>query len=490
MRIIQLLIIVIFSKSILFAQSPSVELRGAWVATVANIDWPSAQNLKVGALKKEINSILDFYKEHNFNSVFVQVRPSADTFYPSKYEPWSKYLSGEQGKRPGWFFNPLNYWIKESHKRGIEFHAWINPYRITNNKNEILAKDHPANLHPDWVVAYGGKKYYNPGLEECRKHITQMVSEIVNKYDVDGIHFDDYFYPYPVSGQNFPDSTTYEIHKNGSESIEDWRRDNINTTIKELYTTIKSADPTIKFGISPFGVWRNKSDDVRGSDTFAGITNYDHLYADIITWLKKGWIDYVTPQLYWSIENKAVPFELLTQWWSGVSSGRAVYVGHALYKLNGNKQEWKNPQELINQIKIVRKDSLTGGSIYFSHKHLLMNKLCFTDSLTSNLYQYPALIPAMPWINSEKPSSPRKLRLENSIIKWSHRSSAKSEKPILYAIYAIRRGGYRQLVLLSSKTKADVSKFLNSNEKLYGFQITAVSKTNNESNASNIVLLK
>lgn len=470
------------------AQNPAIELRGAWVATVANIDWPSSKTLSPKKQKAEIISILDFYATHYFNTIFVQVRPGADTFYPSKLEPWSRYLTGVQGKSPG--YNPLKFWVREAHKRGIEFHAWINPFRITNSKEEKLVKSHPANLHPDWVVTYGGKKYYNPGVPECKEHIKSIVAELVENYDVDGIHFDDYFYPYPIHGEEFPDSLTYLSYNTNFSNIYDWRRQNVNAIIKELNTTIKGIKSTVKFGVSPFGVWRNKNNDERGSDTAAGITNYDDLYADVLKWLDKGWVDYVTPQLYWSTENPAVPFKLLAQWWNDHACGRSVYIGHALYKLNGKKPIWKDPQQMVEQVNIVRKNHYSSGSVFFSYKHFKKNELGFLDSLKTSIYRHPSLIPSMSWIDNKIPVTPKSLKIKRNKLYWHRPYYLLKRNNLRYAVYMIQQGGIKQLVLITQKRKCDIMNVVNNESNVLGFQVTAVTKTNNESKGSNIVRIK
>jgi uncharacterized lipoprotein YddW (UPF0748 family) len=487
MRYYLIFFLIINSSILVNSQSPNVELRGAWVATVANIDWPSKSNLSTREQKKEIISILNLYQSLHINTVFLQVRPSSDTFYPSKYEPWSKYLTGKQGKRPRPYYNPLKYWIKEAHNRGIELHAWINPYRITNSSRDHLSKGHPALMHPEWIVSYGGKKYFNPGIKECRDHIVRMVAEIVKNYQVDGIHFDDYFYPYPRKGEGFPDSLTFRLFSNYYPSIDHWRRDNVNRAINEIRNAIKSIKPHVKFGISPFGVWRNKSDDPNGSDTRAGITNYDHLYADILTWLEKGWIDYVTPQLYWSIENAAVPFEHLTSWWTSKANGKSVYIGHALYKLNGAREEWKNVRQLVDQINIVRQNELSIGSVFFSHQHLRKNVLGITDTLRSSLFKYPALIPAMPWINNKCPDIPYQLEIKKDKLRWKHKRNGPRQKNISYAVYGVLQSGKKQLMALTSKKEFDIPLLLSMQQKIKGIQVSAVNHFNNESRVSNIV---
>ena len=259
------------------------------------------------------------------NAVILQVRPTADAFYPSELEPWSRYLTGTPGKAPKPFYDPLQFWIDECHKRGMELHAWLNPYRVAQNAKEPLAANHIAFQHPDWILEYGGKLYFDPGLPQTREFVTKVVKDIVTRYDVDAIHFDDYFYPYPLT-EEFPDTTSFKIYNRAflPENKADWRRENVDILIEMLSDTIKAVKPWVKFGISPFGVWRNLTDDPRGSDTKAGTTNYDQLYADVIKWQEKGWIDYLLPQLYWQIGHSSVDFEILANWWKDYAYGRAI----------------------------------------------------------------------------------------------------------------------------------------------------------------------
>ncbi len=476
----------VFFCNISVAQIPSVEMRGVWVATISNLDWPSSSNLSEKEQKKEIISILNFYEGLHFNCIFLQVRPSADVLYPSKYEPWSKYLSGKQGVKPK--YNPLKFWIKEAHKRNIELHAWINPYRVANSDKEKLSKHHPAIINSKWIVNYGGKKYYNPALKPCKELVKNIVSEIVRKYDIDGIHFDDYFYPYPVKNENFPDSVNFVPYSTKFKSIEDWRRENVNKTIQELQQTIKEIKPYVQFGVSPFGVWRNRKDDELGSETNAGVTNYDNLYADVYKWMQSGWVDYVIPQLYWSRNNSAVPFEHLTNWWSANSNGTNVYIGHAAYKLGNGKKDWDGADEIIQQVKINRSDSLTYGSVFFRHQFLKQNKYGLADSLKNDLYPFPALVPSVYSRNSSVPGKVSGFRQKNQQLVWKYKKQKKANVKN-FALYVILKGGEKQLVQICSQKKINVSEIDLAEKKLMGFQVTAVNKFNNESEGSNIIWL-
>jgi uncharacterized lipoprotein YddW (UPF0748 family) len=310
------------------------------------------------------------------NGIVVQVRPSGDAFYPSRYAPWSAYLTGTQGQDPG--YDPLAFMIQETHKRGIEFHAWFNPFRVSmQNQLSQLAISNPARTHPDWVVSYGGQLYYNPGIPPARAFLVASILESVKNYNIDAVHFDDYFYPYPISHQDFPDDATY--HQYGATTFAnkgDWRRANINSFIHDLAINIKSAKPHVQFGISPFGVWRNKSVDPTGSDTRA-LSDYDNLYADTRSWIKQNWLDYIAPQIYWNIGFPQAAYDKLVPWWAHEVTGTHVrlYIGQAAYKVNHSTAAWAKPEEIPNQLALNRCYSEVKGSIFYNMKSLLANPL-------------------------------------------------------------------------------------------------------------------
>ncbi|MCK4992803.1 MAG: family 10 glycosylhydrolase, partial [Bacteroidales bacterium] len=285
----------------LSAQSPKREFRGVWVATVANIDWPSEPGLSTYEQQHEILDIVDMHKKNGINAIILQVRPTADALYSSELEPWSGFLTGEQGKAPDPFYDPLEFWIREAHKRGMELHAWFNPYRINVDTADFLSGSHIIHKHPEWLFSYGGRFYFSPANPGVWNFVREVVVDVVRRYDVDAIHFDDYFYPYRIENQEFPDSLDFARYggKFYPDRLEEWRRHNVDTIIAMLGAAIKEEKPWVKFGISPFGVWRNRSEDERGSETTAGTSNYDGLYADVLLWQQKGWIDYLMPQLYW-----------------------------------------------------------------------------------------------------------------------------------------------------------------------------------------------
>ncbi len=378
---------------------PQYEFRGVWIATVMNIDWPP-QNATVEAQKADFIRQLDIHKANGMNAVIVQVRPAGDAFYPSPYEPWSQWLTGTQGKAPVPFYDPLAFMIQEAHKRGMEFHAWLNPYRaeFSVGRSSISA-DNNIRKNPHWYLTYGTTRYFDPSNAQVQQFVVDVIRDIVRRYDIDAIHMDDYFYPYPVAGKTFPDDQAYQ-RAGTTLSRGDWRRANVDSIIKNINIAIKATKPYVKFGISPFAVWRNLSDDTQGSDSRAGLTNYDHLYADVLLWLRKGWIDYVTPQLYREINDPLIAYEKLVDWWSKHSFGRHVYIGHGIYRALENNANWKKPNQLPDQIKITRYTTGIEGSVFYSSKIFKRNPNGWNDSLRNNYYRLPAKVPVMPWLPS------------------------------------------------------------------------------------------
>ncbi|MYT69440.1 MULTISPECIES: family 10 glycosylhydrolase [unclassified Streptomyces] len=346
-------------------------LRGMWLASVANRDWPSKPGLTASAQRAELLAHLDTAVARRLNAVVFQVRPAADALWPSPYEPWSEVLTGVQGKDPGW--DPLGTAVTEAHRRGLELHAWFNPYRVANHTDPTrLVPTHPARLHPEWIVPYGGKLYYNPGLPEVRRFVQDAMVDAVRKYAVDAVHFDDYFYPYPVPGQTFDDDATFAAHGAGFADKAAWRRDNIDRLVRETAGRIKKARPGVRFGISPFAVWRNRATDPRGSDTTAGVQTYDDLHADTLTWVREGWIDYIAPQVYWNIGFAAADYAKLVPWWADAVRGTGVrlYIGEALYKAGDPAQAaaWQDPAELSRHLTFADSHREVRGHIYFSAK--------------------------------------------------------------------------------------------------------------------------
>src|SRR6476469_8451451 len=381
------------------AQQPAYEFRGVWMATVDNIDWPNRGDYDPQSQREEYVRQLDMHARNGMNAIIAQVRPAADAFYPSPFEPWSQWLTGTQGKPPAPYYDPLQFMVEEAHKRGFEFHAWCNPYRANFSIGSTsIAPAHITRLYPEWFLSYGGTLYFDPGNKDAQKWVVGVIKDIVHRYDVDAIHMDDYFYPYRIAGKEFPDSASYRKYGNGMNK-EDWRRANVDSIILALSKVIKEEKPWVKFGISPFGVWRNKSKDPEGSPTKAGQTNYDDLYADILLWAEEGWIDYIAPQLYWEIGFNKAAFETLVDWWSKHTYGRHLYIGQGIYRAFEKKSvAWHDKNQLPKQIQLLRSYPEIQGSVFFSSKTFYGNPNGWNDSLQNNYYKTPALIPPMPWL--------------------------------------------------------------------------------------------
>ncbi|KRV50297.1 hypothetical protein AQ490_14390 [Wenjunlia vitaminophila] len=357
---------------------PPEQFRGMWIATVVNRDWPSAPGLSARRHQAELRALLDAAVEFRLNAVILQVRPTADAFWPSPYEPWSQYLTGTQGRDPGW--DPLDFAVREAHRRGLALHAWFNPYRVANHADpERLAPDHPARRNPGWTVPYGGRLYYNPGLPQVRAFVQEAMLDAALRYPVDGVHWDDYFYPYPVAGQVFDDDAAYAAYGGDFPDRAAWRRNNIDLLVRETSDRLRAARPGTAFGISPFGVWRNAATDPSGSDTRAGVQTYDDLYADTRSWVRQEWIDYVVPQLYWNIGFAAADYATLVPWWSRTVRGTRVhlYVGEALYKVGDPAQPeaWQDPGELSRHLTLDHAYPEVRGNVFFSAKEVVADPL-------------------------------------------------------------------------------------------------------------------
>lgn len=371
------------------------EFRGVWIATVANIDWPTSPNDPYSKQKEDFIKLLDYYQSLNFNTVIVQIRTAGDALYPSNFAPWSRYLTGKEGLKPNTTEDPLSWMILEAHRRGMEFHAWLNPFRATMNLDtEQLSKEHDYFKYPNWMVKYDTKYYYNPGLPEVRSHLVNIIREVVRNYNIDGIHFDDYFYPYKVNNLDFDDEASFKRLARPGQAKDDWRRENVNLLVWEVNELIKKEKPWVQFGISPFGVWRNKEKDPNGSNTRAGQTNYDDLYADVQHWMKNGWIDYLIPQVYWSMDFEPAAYRELTDWWSKNHHNTKIYIGNGPYKIRDNADKaWDNPMEIPNQISLSKTTPNIYGNAFFSAKSMYLKNQDVASLIKEQHFQYPVLPP-------------------------------------------------------------------------------------------------
>lgn len=364
----------------------TISFRGAWIATVANIDWPSEQAVGDTAKQKaEMLFELDSLAAIGINAIVFQVRPTADALYISEFEPSSHWLTGKQGAPLSW--DPLAWTIEQAHNRGMEVHVWLNPYRVNLAKTDtsMLAPDHIMRRCPNWFWEYNKQWYFDPGLEVTREWICTIVQDIITRYPVQAIHMDDYFYPYPAGKLQLPDSATFAQHPRGFEDIKEWRRNNVNLAIQDISRTIHECRNDVEFGISPFGVWRNANVDSTGSKTRAGITNYDDLYADIRLWIREGWIDYVLPQLYWEIGKKVADYEVLAHWWANEVHGTKckLYVGLAPYRLEkaSAKSPWGQGNEISRQMRLNRTIPEISGECFYSTRPLLRNPRGVCDTI-------------------------------------------------------------------------------------------------------------
>ena len=482
------------------AQNPKREFRGAWIATVGNIDYPTSKTLTTAQQQAEFIRILDQHKQAGINAVMVQIRTNGDAFYPSELAPWSEFLTGRQGKAPEPFYDPMLFMISECRKRGIEFHAWFNPYRAVANVNTAsLDAKHVAIKRPDWLLPYGNLRVLDPGNPEVRKHVTQVVLEVTNKYDVDGVHFDDYFYPYPQTGLILNDSATYAKNNRGIISRNDWRRDNVNLLVKAISDSIKAVKPWVKFGISPFGIWQNKTTAQPLGSATNGLQSYSDIYCDTRTWLEKGWIDYVVPQLYWNIGAPISDYSKLVPWWAENSFDRHLYIGQAAYRINeAGNATWQNTTHMPSQIRLNRANGKVQGSIYYNTNTLNKNSLGFRDSLITNFYKTPSLMPTMAWKDAIAPNVPQNLsvNLTNTglELKWTKPTVGTSELDKIkgYVIYRFannetvdinKANAIRTIIYKDTTAFFDTQSTPQSTK--YTYVITAFDRLQNESQPSN-----
>ena len=409
------------------------EFRAVWIATVSNIDWPSKPGLSAFEQQAELLLMLNRALELNLNAVILQVRPAADAIYPSPYEPWSEYLTGRQGRAPEPYYDPLEFAVKEAHKRGLELHAWFNPYRARQaGGTRENALTHISQTKPQLVKAYGERLLWmDPGEPEVRRQSVRVIEDVVRRYDIDGIHMDDYFYPYPLTGSDsatipFPDSGSYARYLNSGGHLEreDWRRNNVDVFIEQTYAAVKRIKPWVKVGISPFGIWRpGNPAQIKGFDAYAS------LYSDAKAWLVNGWVDYFTPQLYWPIAQEAQSYPVLLRWWTEQNvKGRHIWPGNFTSRA-GARGPWQS-DEIIEQIRVTRLQPGAGGNVHFSMKALMgpLTRAALIPVMTRNdtvppvpfqtdtvplsvklmkgPYAEKALVPASPWLSRSRPPRP------------------------------------------------------------------------------------
>ena len=386
---------------------PKREFRGAWIQCV-NGQW---LGMSTEQMQRTLMYQLDELQKDGVNAIIFQVRPEFDALYASPYEPWSRFLTGQQGQAPQPYWDPLQWMVEQTHRRGMELHAWINPFRAKTKQTTMLAANHYAVQHPERVFSYDGLTIANPGIPENRTYICQIVADILRRYDVDGLHIDDYFYPYPAAGQVIRDDEQFQMYNNGISNRDDWRRDNVNVLIKQMHDTIVAVKPWVKFGVSPFGIYRNKKNDPNGSNT-NGLQNYDQLYADVLLWVNNGWVDYNVPQIYWEIGNKVADYETLIRWWNQHASHRPLYIGEDIER-TVKFADLNNPSNHQMPAKMALHAELphVKGTVLWYAKAAVDNVGNYGTMLRNRYWRYPALQPLMPFIDGKAPGKPRKVKL-------------------------------------------------------------------------------
>ena len=465
---------------------PKREFRGAWIQAVNG----QFRGIPPEKLKQTLIDQLNSLQGAGINAIIFQVRPEADALYASQLEPWSRFLTGVQGQAPSPYWDPMQFMIDECHKRGMEFHAWINPYRVKTSLKSELAANHLYNIHPEWFVTYNNQLYFDPALPESRRHICMVVADIVSRYDVDAIHMDDYFYPYPAKGVDFPDDASFARYGGGFTNRADWRRSNVNILIQKIHETIRGLKPWVKFGISPFGIYRNEKNDPLGSKT-NGLQNYDDLYADVLLWARNGWVDYNIPQIYWQIGHPAADYETLVKWWAKNTENRPLFIGQSVMNTVQNADP-KNPSinQLPRKMALERAYQTIGGSCQWPASAVVENAGKYRDALVQEYHKYPALVPVFDFMDDKAPGKVRKVKkvwTEDGYMLFWTAPKAKDEmdRAVQYVVYrfdgkekvniddashivAITRNNFYKLPYDDGKTK-------------YRYVVTALDRLHNES---------
>ena len=454
------------------------EFRGAWIQCVNG----QFKGMGTERMQKTLTYQLDELKKDGCNVIIFQVRPECDALYESSIEPWSYYLTGEQGSRPYPYWDPLQWMIEQCHKRGMELHAWINPYRAKTKAAHVNAVNHVVVQHPEWTFQYDGLTLLNPALKQCRDYICQVVKDIVDRYDVDGLHIDDYFYPYPVPGVAIPDKANFQANNYGLENQGDWRRLNVNLFIEQLYQTVHSAKPWVKVGISPFGIYRNQKNDPNGSRT-NGLQNYDDLYADVLLWDREGWMDYCVPQLYWEIGNKAADYEELIHWWNANITKSDLYIGEDIER-TAKFNQMARKMELHTQMPRIK------GTVLWYAKAAVDNVGNYGTKLRTNYWRYPALQPTMKSIDSKAPKKPRKVQVIDvegqKVLFWTApKGESWKDAAVKYAVYRFNQGekvdinNTSKLVAITGETHYELPAAEEGSRCVYA--VTALDRVQNES---------
>ncbi len=468
--------------------SPKREFRGAWIHIINNqFQGKSSNEIKAMLLKQ-----LDALEEANINAVIFQVRAEGDAFYKSDLEPWSRYLSGVQGSGPKDGFDPLKFMVDESHRRGMELHAWINPYRAVANAKKPIASTHMVNKHPERFITYGNQVFFDPALPANRDHICTIVKDIITRYDVDAIHMDDYFYPYPSGGVTFNDGASFARYGRGYANVNDWRRDNVNLLIKSIHETVRSTKPWVKFGVSPFGIYRNEFSDPLGSKT-NGLQNYDDLFADVLLWVNKGWVDYNIPQIYWHVGHPVADYATLVSWWAKNSSNRPLFIGQSITNTVQNADPNNpNSNQLPIKMKLQRSYQSIGGSCQWPAVSLVNNEGQYKDALANYYHKNKALVPVFKFMDNQPPKAVRKIQkvwtADGYMLFWTApKAKTAFDEAARYVVYKFENGERINLedpshiVAVTSNTffKLPYEKGITK----YTYVVTALDRLQNESKA-------
>lgn len=465
---------------------PKREFRGAWIQAVNG----QFRGIPTEKLKQTLIDQLNSLQGAGINAIIFQVRPEADALYASQLEPWSRFLTGVQGQAPSPYWDPMQLMIDECHKRGMEFHAWINPYRVKTSLKSELSPNHLYNIHPEWFVTYNNQLFFDPALPESRRHICMVVADIVSRYDVDAIHMDDYFYPYPAKGMDFPDDASFARYGGGFTNRADWRRSNVNILIQKIHETIRGLKPWVKFGISPFGIYRNEKNDPLGSKT-NGLQNYDDLYADVLLWARNGWVDYNIPQIYWQIGHPAADYETLVKWWAKNTENRPLFIGQSVMNTIQNADP-KNPSmnQLPRKMALERAYQTIGGSCQWPASAVVENAGKYRDALVQEYHKYPALVPVFDFMDDKAPGKVRKVKKvwteDGYMLFWTPpKAKDEMDRAVQYVVYrfgdkekvniddashivAVTRNNFYKLPYKDGKNK-------------YRYVVTALDRLHNES---------
>lgn len=464
------------------------EFRGAWIQAVNG----QFIGMSTAEMQQTLTTQLDALQRAGINAIIFQVRPEADALYMSYYEPWSRYLTGKQGVAPVPYWDPLQWMIDECHHRGMELHAWINPYRAKTKGTKELGLKHPYNSDPERFVQYDGMLIFNPALQENRDYICTIVTDIVKRYDIDGLHIDDYFYPYPVPGLEFEDEESFRTDSRGFTDKGDWRRDNVNLLVEQLHLTIRRVKPWVKFGISPFGIYRNKKSHPEGSAT-NGLQNYDDLYADILLWIDKGWVDYTIPQLYWEIGHKAADYETLIDWWAHHANGRPLFIGQDVMRtIKAADATQPNQHQQNRKMQLQRSYESIGGSCQWPASAVADNAGGYATELRTRHHRWLALQPQYPFIDDKAPKKVKKLDIiwtdDGPILCWTApKYKNEMDRPVKYVVYRFNKGekvninDATKIVAITGSTFFPLT--YQGGETKYTYAVTALDRLQNESQA-------